>query len=186
MPAKDPQKGGCCQGPAGFLSADGGLKEWDLRNLAQLRHPWQDERPRALPSISWSELVPSVDDVKADSALQRALKHCRSRKELIRAALRLGYRITRIDLQHAWQEEQRDEELGFSWDGAGCRSDCSWFGIKLAVKPSAPFSRTELAQELDRQLIGNRMLFGSNLLRQPGIMQRRFVHTTRMHAEETT
>ncbi|MEN9768070.1 MAG: hypothetical protein RLZZ32_2030 [Cyanobacteriota bacterium] len=42
--------------------------------------------------------------------MQRALKHCRSRKELILAARRLGYRITRMDLQRAWQEEQREQE----------------------------------------------------------------------------
>jgi len=41
------------------------------------------------------------------------------------------------------------------------------------VKPSAPFSRTELAQELDRHQIGNRMLFGGNLLRQPAFVQLR-------------
>jgi hypothetical protein len=46
--------------------------------------------------------------VEADPALQRALRHCRSRKELILAARRLGYRITRIDLLRAWQEEQRE------------------------------------------------------------------------------
>jgi len=60
---------------------------------------------------------------------------------------------------------------GFSWDETGCRTDCSWFGFKIAVKPNAHFSRTELAQELERNLIGNRMLFGGNLLRQPA-----FVH----------
>jgi len=41
------------------------------------------------------------------------------------------------------------------------------------VKPGASFSRTELAQELDRNLIGNRMLFGGNLLRQPAFVQLR-------------
>jgi hypothetical protein len=56
--------------------------------------------------MSWSELERFVDDVEDDSAL----KHCRSRKELILAARRLGYRITRIDLQRAWQEEQREQE----------------------------------------------------------------------------
>ena len=68
----------------------------------------------------------------------------------------------------AWNPEQ-----GFSWDGSGCRTDCSWFGFKIAVKPGAAFSRTELAQELDRNLIGNRMLFGGNLLRQPAFVQLR-------------
>ena len=60
--------------------------------------------------MSWSELERFVDDVEADSSLQRALKHCRSRKELILAARRLGYRITRIDLQQAWQEEQLEHQ----------------------------------------------------------------------------
>ena len=60
--------------------------------------------------MSWSELERFVTDVEADVALQRALKHCRSRKELILAARRLGYRITRIDLQRASQEEQLENE----------------------------------------------------------------------------
>ena len=64
-----------------------------------------------------------------------------------------------------------DAEQGFSWDDSGCRTDCSWFGFKIAVKPSAPFSRTDLAQELDRYRIGNRMLFGGNLLRQPAFVE---------------
>ena len=64
-----------------------------------------------------------------------------------------------------------DIEQGFCWDATGCRSDCSWFGFKISVKSSAQFSRTELAQELDRNLIGNRMLFGGNLLRQPAFVQ---------------
>ena len=66
-----------------------------------------------------------------------------------------------------------DSEEGFSWDATGCRTDCSWFGFKIAVKPGAPFSRTDLARELDRNLIGNRMLFGGNLLRQPAFVQLR-------------
>ena len=52
--------------------------------------------------MSWSELERLVCDAEADPALQRALRHCRSRKELILAARRLGYQITRIDLQQAW------------------------------------------------------------------------------------
>ena len=61
----------------------------------------------------------------------------------------------------------------FEWDSTGCRSDCSWFGFKITVKESAPFTRTELAQELDRNKIGNRMLFGGNLVRQPAFVQLR-------------
>lgn len=60
--------------------------------------------------MSWPELERFVADVEADPVLQRALRRCRSRKELILAAWRLGYRITRIDLLRAWQEEQREQE----------------------------------------------------------------------------
>ena len=66
--------------------------------------------PAARP-MSWSELERFVEELEADAALRRAVKHCRSRKELILAARRLGYRITRIDLQRAWQEEQREKQL---------------------------------------------------------------------------
>jgi len=66
-----------------------------------------------------------------------------------------------------------DSKNGFSWDDSGCRTDCSWFGFKIAVKENACFSRTQLAQELDNNNIGNRMLFGGNLLRQPAFVQLR-------------
>jgi len=59
----------------------------------------------------------------------------------------------------------------FLWDDSGCRTDCSWFGFKMTVKEGAPFTRTELAKELDDKKIGNRMLFGGNLVRQPAFVQ---------------
>lgn len=61
----------------------------------------------------------------------------------------------------------------FSWDPTGCRTDCSWFGFMLRVRPTAPFSHTNLARHLDAKKIGNRMLFGGNLLRQPAFVQLR-------------
>jgi CDP-6-deoxy-D-xylo-4-hexulose-3-dehydrase len=66
-----------------------------------------------------------------------------------------------------------DPEEGFRWDRSGCRTDCSWFGFKIAVREDAPLTRTDLAKELDRHGIGNRMLFGGNLLRQPAFVQLR-------------
>lgn len=62
---------------------------------------------------------------------------------------------------------------GFTWDTTGCRSSCSWFGFMLLVRPGAPFTRTDLAKHLDLHKIGNRMLFGGNLLRQPAFVQLR-------------
>ncbi len=59
----------------------------------------------------------------------------------------------------------------FQWDATGCRTDCSWFGFMLRVKPAAPFSHTDLARHLDGKKIGNRMFFGGNLLRQPVFVQ---------------
>lgn len=62
-------------------------------------------------------------------------------------------------------------EGGFSWDASGCQSDPSWFGFMLRVKPDAPFSRIEFVQHLQQAKIGNRMLFGGNLVRQPAFVQ---------------
>jgi CDP-6-deoxy-D-xylo-4-hexulose-3-dehydrase len=61
----------------------------------------------------------------------------------------------------------------FEWDASGCRSECSWFGFKMLVRSSSPFTRTDLARRLDERKIGNRMLFGGNLLRQPAFVQLR-------------
>jgi CDP-6-deoxy-D-xylo-4-hexulose-3-dehydrase len=78
----------------------------------------------------------------------------------------------------AWQAPAGRSPLSassfsFAWDASGCRTDCSWFGFMLRVKPGAPFARTDLARALDAKKIGNRMLFGGNLLRQPVFVQLR-------------
>jgi CDP-6-deoxy-D-xylo-4-hexulose-3-dehydrase len=63
---------------------------------------------------------------------------------------------------------------GFQWQNEqGPHCSPSWFGFMMLVKPNAPFTRTELARHLDGQRIGNRMLFGGNLLRQPAFVQLR-------------
>jgi CDP-6-deoxy-D-xylo-4-hexulose-3-dehydrase len=61
----------------------------------------------------------------------------------------------------------------FTWDDSGCQTACSWFGFKITIKENAPFTRTELAAHLDQNKIGNRMLFGGNLIRQPAFVQLR-------------
>ncbi|MEY5026182.1 MAG: hypothetical protein RLZZ244_1710 [Verrucomicrobiota bacterium] len=62
-------------------------------------------------------------------------------------------------------------ESGFAWDSTGCRTDCSWFGFMLRVRPEAGFSHSQLGRHLDQRKIGNRMFFGGNLLRQPVFVQ---------------
>lgn len=59
---------------------------------------------------------------------------------------------------------------GFTWDCTGHRTACSWFGFMIRVKRSSPFTRTDLARHLDQKKIGNRMLFGGNLVRQPAFV----------------
>ena len=64
-----------------------------------------------------------------------------------------------------------NKNSNFSWDSSGCKSDCSWFGFKISVKENTKFTRTDLAKILDNNKIGNRMLFGGNLIRQPAFVQ---------------
>jgi hypothetical protein len=52
--------------------------------------------------MSWSELDRLVEDAEADGVMRRALRHCRSRREFLLAARRLGYAITSADLHQAW------------------------------------------------------------------------------------
>jgi CDP-6-deoxy-D-xylo-4-hexulose-3-dehydrase len=61
----------------------------------------------------------------------------------------------------------------FRWDSSGNRTDCSWFGFMLRVRPGSPFTHSQLGRHLDEKQIGNRMLFGGNLLRQPVFVQLR-------------
>lgn len=59
----------------------------------------------------------------------------------------------------------------FAWDASGCSTNCSWFGFLLRVRSNAPFTHSQLGRHLDEKKIGNRMLFGGNLLRQPVFVQ---------------
>lgn len=101
----------------------------------------------------------------------------------------LGYNLKPLDVQAAIGRQQLKKLPSFSaarrrnWQRlragfhdlshifefmqATSGSDPDWFGFALTVRPDAPFTRNELAKELVRAKIGNRMLFGGNLTRQP-------------------
>ena len=51
--------------------------------------------------MSWNELERLVETAERDGGLRRALRHCRSRAELVMAARRLQFRISLEDLQRA-------------------------------------------------------------------------------------
>lgn len=62
--------------------------------------------------MSWSELERLVEDAETDAVMRRALRHCRSRRELLLAARRLGYAIANADLRQACTLERHDEAQG--------------------------------------------------------------------------
>ena len=64
-------------------------------------------------------------------------------------------------------------DSNFDWDSSGCRTNTSWFGFMIRVKPTAPFTHSDLGRHLDQHKVGNRMFFGGNLLRQPVFVQMR-------------
>ena len=61
----------------------------------------------------------------------------------------------------------RELEEFFILPEATPNSDPSWFGFPLAVRPDAPFDRSEVIRHLEARNIATRLLFGGNLVRQP-------------------
>ena len=47
------------------------------------------------------------------------------------------------------------------------KSDPSWFGFPVTVRPESGVERNDLLKHLDELKIGTRLLFGGNLLKQP-------------------
>ncbi len=64
-----------------------------------------------------------------------------------------------------------EPEKGFSWDTSGNKTESSWFGFMIGIKPESKINKQHFANFLDTHKINNRMLFGGNLLRQPVALQ---------------
>lgn len=58
----------------------------------------------------------------------------------------------------------------FVFPRATAGSDPAWFAFPLTVRDDTGFSRTELTNHLNADLIETRNLFGGNLLRQPAYL----------------
>ena len=53
-------------------------------------------------------------------------------------------------------------------------ADPSWFGFPITLRESAPISRSQLLNLLDKKKIGTRLLFAGNLTRQPYMQDRNY------------
>jgi CDP-6-deoxy-D-xylo-4-hexulose-3-dehydrase len=60
-----------------------------------------------------------------------------------------------------------DLEEHFVLPRATPRSEPSWFGFALTVRPEAPFTRNDVIEFLEGRRIATRLMFGGNLTRQP-------------------
>ena len=60
--------------------------------------------------MSWLELERLVEDAEKEPQLARALRHCRSNPQLVLAARKLGYRVTRVDLEQARLADQKEHK----------------------------------------------------------------------------
>ena len=54
------------------------------------------------------------------------------------------------------------------------KSNPSWFGFALTIKPNVKFSRNQLIIFLEEHKIGTRLLFGGNLLKQPYMQNKNY------------
>jgi CDP-6-deoxy-D-xylo-4-hexulose-3-dehydrase len=101
----------------------------------------------------------------------------------------IGYNLKMTDMQAAVGVAQLEKLPGFIaarkqnfqilYDGlkglaeyfilpeATAKSDPSWFGFAIAVRPEAPFNRDQVVRYLEARKIATRLLFGGNLVRQP-------------------
>lgn len=108
----------------------------------------------------------------------------------------IGYNLKITDLQAAVGVAQlkklpqfiamRRRNFEMLWEGlkdlqawlilpeATPKSNPSWFGFPIAVRPEAPFTRNQLVRALEAHKIATRLLFGGNLIRQPAYQGKHF------------
>ena len=65
------------------------------------------------------------------------------------------------------REGLADLEEHFILPEATPRSDPSWFGLPLAIRPGSPVPREHMLDYLNARKVSTRLLFGGNMLRQP-------------------
>ena len=127
-------------------------RNWEL--LRRGLHGLEEFIDFALPTHATAWLAPAEEKLKAEIG--------KLKSEIVEdepSAKVSGFQLSTFPISQ------------FSWDPSQCRTDCSWFGFMMTIREDAPFTRTDLARHLDDHKIGNRMLFGGNLVRQPAFVQ---------------
>ena len=155
-----------CWCPSGQDDTCGKRFEWQLGGLPE----GYDHK------YTYSHLGYNLKPLDIQAAIGRVQL---GRLDAFSAARRQNWRTLRagLDDRQDWYEFALPTHAtgwtpdGFAWDASGNRADPSWFGFMLRVRPDAPFTASELARHLDRHRIGNRRLFGGNLVRQPAFVQ---------------
>ena len=71
---------------------------------------------------------------------------------------------------------ERNKDGSYVWDDSGCKSNSSWFGFQIQLPEDSQFLKNDLAAHLDKSGIGNRMLFGGNLVKQPAFQELKKTH----------
>jgi len=151
-----------------------------IDNTCNKRFGWQlGELPEGYDhKYTYSHLGFNLKPLDPQAAIGRV--QLRRLPEFIEARKRNWEMLRRglADLDHVFQfclptHASGYQDGQFQRDDTGCRTDCSWFGFLLLVRPEAPFSSSDLGQHLASQGVGTRMLFGGNLLKQPAFVQLR-------------
>jgi CDP-6-deoxy-D-xylo-4-hexulose-3-dehydrase len=78
-----------------------------------------------------------------------------------------GFVVTRRKNWQRLADGLADLEEHFVLPRPTPRSEPSWFGFALTVRPDAPFTRNEIIEFLEGRRIATRLMFGGNLTRQP-------------------
>lgn len=81
-----------------------------------------------------------------------------------------GFCRARRKNYETWIEHLKKHEDRFVLPKATPDSDPAWFALPLTVRKSAGFTRTEITDFLNANLVETRNLFGGNLLRQPAYL----------------
>jgi CDP-4-dehydro-6-deoxyglucose reductase, E1 len=85
-----------------------------------------------------------------------------------------GFIQARRDNFASLRERLRDAEEFLILPEATPNSNPSWFGFPITIRPGANAERVDLLNFLSQRNIGNRLLFGGNLTRQPSMIGRNF------------